>query len=109
MPDAPPDSDEEEPQTITTWITLHTPVLSRDARAWRFTHNGVVIWIDISETTILADTLQRGVNYGDSYLVRLESTQVEKDDGTFTAKYKIKEILNFKQGHGGEQGILEGM
>lgn len=105
-PNSPPDSDEEEPQTITVWVTLHTPILSREARTWRFIYNGLVTWIDISEATILADALRRGVNFGDSYRVTLEITQVEQEPGNFAARYKIKEVLDFRPGYGGTQEVL---
>jgi hypothetical protein len=106
MPDAPPGSEEEEPQVITAWITLHTPVLRRDARMWRFIFNEAVTWMDISETNILADALRRGVNLGDSYRVKLEITQIEKERGNFTARYKVKEVLDFRPGHGGTQEVM---
>lgn len=108
MPDTPPGSDEEEPQDLVAWVTVHSPILRRDARTWRFIYNGVVTSMDISETTILADALRRGVKYGDSYRVRLEITQVEREPSNFTARYKIKEVLDFREGYGGAQETLEG-
>lgn len=107
MPDVPPGSDEEEPQELIAWVTVHSPILRKDARTWRFVYNGVVTSMDISDTTILADALRRGVNFGDSYRVKLEVTQVEREPGNFTARYKIKEVLDFRQGYADAQEVLD--
>ena len=109
MPDSPPGSENEEPQELVAWITVHSPILRRDARTWRFIYNGLVTSMDISETNIVAEALERGVNFGDSYRVKLEITQMEREPGNFTAKYKIKEVLDFRQGYGDAQETLEGL
>lgn len=106
-PNAPPDSDEEEPQMINAWVTVHSPILRPDAQTWRFIFNGLVTPMDISETSIVADALRRGVNFGDSYRVKLEITQVEREPGNFTARYKIKEVLDFRPGYAGTQEVMD--
>lgn len=64
--------------------------------------------MDISETTIAADALRRGgVNAGDAYHVRLEITRSERERGNFTNRYKIKEVLEFRPGHGHTQEVMQ--
>lgn len=106
MTDAPPDSG-EEPQTIKAWIQVYAPTLNKDAKSWRFKFGDSCPWMDISETSIASNAVERGgVNVGDSYHVRLEITQVEQEAGNFTHRYKIKEVLDFKPGYGGVQETL---
>lgn len=68
---------------------------------------GLVTPMDVSETTIVADALRRGANFGDSYRVKLEITQVKREPGNFTARYKIKEVLGFRPGYAGTQEAME--
>lgn len=107
MPDAPPGSDEEEPQTIKAWIKVYAPTFNENAKSWRFQFGDSFPWMDISETSIASDAIKRGgVRVGDSYHVRLQITQVEQESGNFTNQYKVKEVLDFKPGHGGTQEVM---
>jgi hypothetical protein len=108
IPDAPPGSgDEDEPQVIKAWIKVYSPVFDEGVTRWRFQFGESHPYMDISETSIASDAVRRGgVNVGDSYHVMLEITQVEQESGNFTNRYKIKEVLDFKQGYGGAQETL---
>jgi hypothetical protein len=95
------DSDQEvEPQTFTAHIVVYGPVLDPKARKWRFRLGNKVEYIDISESDIAKQTLERGsIAVGDTYKVRLEMIERKTSTGGFTAEYKVKEVISFMPGH----------
>lgn len=85
-----------EPQPITAYVGVYAPVYDERATRWRFTFNGGHEYMDISETTIAADAVRRGgAMANDLYKVRLEMQQFKTNDGRLSAKYVIKEVLEF--------------
>jgi hypothetical protein len=85
-----------EPQTITAFVKVYAPVYDIKADRWRFMYNNGHPYIDISETDIAAKAIERGgALINDTYKVKLEIQQTESADGAISAKYKIKEVLEF--------------
>jgi len=61
-------------------------------------------YMDISETTIAADTMKRGgVRTGDSYLAEIEVTETEGKDPEF----KVKKVLEFRPGQNLAQMLID--
>ena len=90
-----------EKKTFTAIVTVFAPVFDAKWKTWRFLMNGQHFYMDISETTIAADTMKRGtVRTGDSYRV-----EVERIDRTGKEpQHKIKKVLEFMPGQNAEQG-----
>ena len=89
-----------EPQPITAHIVIYAPILDPTAKVWKFKLNKRVEKIDISETTIAADALERGsIRVGDRYRVNLEVIERQTPTGNFKFDYKVKEVLSFKEGN----------
>lgn len=64
--------------------------------------------MDISDTEIAAEAVRRGgVLVGDSYYVRLELTQAKTPSGDYKNHYKVKEVLEFRQGRLQSQSPLD--
>ena len=101
------DSDEAEPQSFTAHIVIYGPILDPKAKKWKFKLANKVGIIDISETSIAADVLQRGgITIGDTYKVKLEMIERKTPTGAFVAEYKVKEVLAFIPGSGARQQNL---
>ncbi len=93
-------SDGSAPQPITAHIVIYAPIIDPSAKVWKFKLNKRVEKIDISETTIAADAIERGYfRVGDRYRVRLEVTERQTPRGNFKFDYKVKEVLDFKEGN----------
>lgn len=91
-----PDMPIGEPQTITAYVNVYAPVYDEKATRWRFTYNGGHSYMDISDTTIAIDAVQRGgAMANDLYKVKLQIQQIRTADGQLSARYKIKEVLEF--------------
>lgn len=89
--------EDEFKQTITTWISVYSPVLDPHAEKWRFMLNGNVEYMDISQTEIALMAIKRGsVGVGDLYKVELEISQSITSTGKITYSYKITKLLDFK-------------
>jgi hypothetical protein len=105
--DAQADSDEVEPQTFTAHIVIYGPILDPKSKKWKFKLANKVENIDISETHIAQDVIQRGgLNVGDTYKVKLQMTERQTATGAFVADYKVKEVLGFFPGTGSRQESL---
>ncbi len=78
---------------------IRAPVqLDNEATHWKFTLDGKTINVDISDTNIAQETMQRGdVRVGDTYKVKLEETEYRTPKGPFRIRYKIIEVLDFKR------------
>lgn len=84
------------PEIVSAVLHVYSPVFdnSKKAPRWRFRYKRKPIYADISETSIAADTLKRGVSgVNDRYKVRLEITPPDSDEGE--PHYKILEVLDF--------------
>jgi hypothetical protein len=87
----------DEPQTITAWVTVYSPVYDLKAPRWRFKFGDVHQYMDISDTEIAAMAMLRGgAMIDDAYKVELEITQEHHPNGSITNHYKIKKVLEFK-------------
>lgn len=82
------------------WLVVYAPVFDPDADKWRFRYEKEIVYVDVSETTIVQDTLLRGgVFMNDSYRVKLRIEMPRTIDGKSKRPiYKILEVLEFKPG-----------
>lgn len=102
------ETEETDPQIFTAHILIYSPVLDLRAKKWRFKFAGKTETIDISETQIAQDAIQRGsVNIGDTYRVKLEMIERKKPSGEYVPEYKIKEVLKFIPGYRERQQSLD--
>ncbi len=86
----------EERQIITAWIRVYAPVYEEKAQYWKFEFGEKHESIDISETDIAKNTIERGgALVNDTYKVRLGITQIKTPSGKFKNRYKIEEVLEF--------------
>lgn len=89
---------EEEPQEIIALVKVYSPVYDADVSAWRFEYGGKHEYMDISETGIAKKAIERGgTSVDDIYRVRLEIIQITTPAGKIKNRYKIKEMLEFRQ------------
>ena len=89
---------EEEPQEIIALVKVYSPVYDVDASIWRFEYGDKHEYMDVSETEIVKKAIKRGwTSVDDTYRVRLEITQVTTRTGKIKNRYKIKEVLEFRQ------------
>lgn len=87
----------DQPQVITVWVTVYSPVYDPSAPNWRFKFGDAHEYIDISETNIAEEAIRRGgAMVDDAYRVRLEIVQEHKPSGGILNHYKIKEVLEFR-------------
>jgi len=92
-----------EKSVFTAHITVYAPVLDVKVKKWRFLMGGEHPYMDISATTIAADTMKRGsVRTGDSYTARIEKTERTGKE----PEYKILEVLDFRTGQNADQTTL---
>jgi len=88
---------------FTAHITVYAPVLDAKSRKWRFLMNGEHPYMDISETTIAVDTMQRGgVRTGDCYTAEIEKTERTGKEPEF----KVKRVVEFRPGQNTVQTTL---
>ncbi len=100
-------TNDEEPQIITAWIRVYLPVYDKEAKTWRFEYSDKHETIDISETDIAENALERGgALVNDTYKVKLEITQTKTSVGNFKNRYKIKEVVEFHPAKLGSQNEL---
>jgi len=89
---------EEEPQEIIALVKVYSPVYDIDASVWRFKYGDKHEYMDVSETEIVKKAIERGgTSVDDIYRVRLEITQVTTPAWKIKNRYKIKEVLEFRQ------------
>ena len=50
----------DEPQVVSAWITVYAPVYDLTVKSWRFRYGEVHYYMDISETSIAEDAINRG-------------------------------------------------
>lgn len=98
-PPEPEEDEELEPQTMDVALTIYSPVFDPSSTTWKFYLGDEVIKVDMSETNIPQETINRGtVNVADVYKVRLKITQRRTPAGRFKNDYKIVELLDFIPG-----------
>ena len=97
--------EESDPDTITAWLRVYSPVFDEKAEKWRFFYGDHPIYADISETSIGRDAILRGASFiNDLYKVKMEVTQHLTKGGNQRLEYKIIEVLDFRLAH--VQGML---
>lgn len=88
---------EEANPLITAWVTVYAPVYDINAEKWRFEYGDNHEYMDISETEIAKDAIERGgCSVNDTYKVKLEISQSFTSGGKISNSYKIKEVLEFR-------------
>jgi hypothetical protein len=93
------ESDETEPQIFTAHIVVYGVTLDSKSKHWKFKLNNKVENIDISETKIAQQAMERGgVWVGDTYKVKVEMIERAMPNGSFKTEFKVKEVLEFRPG-----------
>ena len=86
-----------EPQEFTAWITVYGPVYDPSAPRWRFKFGERVEYMDISETTIAKDAIERGgALLSDAYRARIVLVQSLTSSGTIRNRYSIVSVEEFR-------------
>lgn len=92
------DDKEEQPDTITAWLRLYSPVYDEHADKWRFWYGDHPIYADISETSIAHDAIRKGgTRINDLYKVKMQVTQHITKGGNSRPEYKVIAVLDFRE------------
>jgi len=96
---APSEIEEEaEPDTVTAWLRVYSPVYDEKADKWRFWYGDHPIYADISDTNIAKDAIARGGSLiNDLYKVKLQITQHLTKGGAIRPEFKILQVLDFRE------------
>lgn len=79
--------------TIVAHLTPYDAQFDADAKQWEFWHGDRRIPVDISETSIARDAVERrSVSMDDVYKVDLEITERKTPSGQIRTEYKIKNV-----------------
>lgn len=91
------DEVEPEVEVSSAWLNVYSPVYDAEQSKWRFNLGREHIYVDISETSIVEDALERGgALIEDSYQVSLEiTTPIGKDGKKGKPVYKALKVLKF--------------
>lgn len=85
-----------EPQKIVAHLETYSPVFDEKAESWRFNYGGDHIYVDIRETSIAQDAIDRGgVSVGETYKVKMEITEYRTPTKQLRKRYKVLEVLDF--------------
>jgi hypothetical protein len=73
--------------------------LDSKSKHWKFKLNNKVENLDISETKIAQEAIDRGgVWVGDTYKVKIEMIERQMPNGGYKTDFKVKDVLDFRQG-----------
>lgn len=98
----------DEPQEFTAWITVHAPVYDPGAPRWRFKFGERIEYMDISETTIAKEAIQRGgALLRDAYKARIQLVQSMTASGTIRNRYSVVAVEEFRPGKLQSQSELD--
>ncbi|HLG82527.1 MAG TPA: hypothetical protein VKY22_16045 [Bradyrhizobium sp.] len=87
-----------EPDVVTAWLRVYSPVYDEKADKWRFWYGDHPIYADISETSIARDAIGRGgALINDLYKVKMQITQHLTKGGTVRPDFKILQVIDFKE------------
>jgi hypothetical protein len=87
-----------EPEVVTAWLRVYSPVYDEKADKWRFWYGDHPIYADISATNIAKSAIDRGgALINDLYRVRLQITQHLTKGGAIRPEFKILEVLDFRE------------
>jgi hypothetical protein len=107
LQEAHADSDETEPQIFTAHIVVYGVTLDPKSKHWKFKINNKVENLDISETKIAQEAVERGgVWVGDTYKVKVEMIERAMPNGGYKTDFKVKEVLEFRPGNRATQVTL---
>lgn len=84
------------PQTLRGHITIHSPTFDATSKKWKFKWNSRVETIDISQTDIADQVMQRGmVRLGDAFEVEMEVIEKKLKTG-YKQYFKVIRVIAFK-------------
>lgn len=90
--------EEAEPDTVTAWLRVYSPVYDEKADKWRFWYGDHPIYADITETSIARDAILRGgALINDLYKVKLQITQHLTKGGAIRPEFKILHVIDFRE------------
>ena len=90
--------EEGEPDTVTAWLRVYSPVYDEKADKWRFWYGDHQIYADISDTTIARDAIARGgALINELYKVKLQITQHLTKGGATRPEFKILQVMDFRE------------
>lgn len=90
------EAEQPEIDPVMAFLRVHTSAFDEKSTKWRFIYEGRPILVDISETSIAADTVRRGiVQIDDLYKVRMTITSHITPTGLEHFEYKIIEVIAF--------------
>jgi hypothetical protein len=90
--------EESEPDTVTAWLRVYSPVYDEKADKWRFWYGEHPIYADITETNIARDAIARGgALINDLYRVKLQITQHLTKGGAIRPEFKILKVIDFRE------------
>ncbi len=87
----------DDSQITTAWLSVYSPVYDLRAPNWRFKLGTDVVYVDISNTTIAQDAIDRGgALVHDSYQVKLKVTiEMDSKGHEKDPVYEVLEVLLF--------------
>jgi hypothetical protein len=89
---------EAEPDTVTAWLRVYSPVYDEKADKWRFWYGDHPIYANITETTIARDAIARGgALINDLYKVKLQIIQHLTKGGAIRPEFKILQVIDFRE------------
>lgn len=88
---------EPEVEETPAWLSVYSPVYDPKATSWRFRLGKDKVYVDITETSISQDALDRGGALSeDAYQVILEvTTAFDAQNKPKEPSYKIKKVIRF--------------
>ncbi|MDN4982380.1 hypothetical protein QY049_03970 [Bradyrhizobium sp. WYCCWR 13022] len=90
--------DAGEPEIVTAWLRVYSPVYDEKADKWRFWYGDHPIYADITETSIAKDAIARGgALMNDLYKVKLQITQHLTKGGATRPEFKIVQVMDFRE------------
>jgi hypothetical protein len=90
--------DAGEPEVVTAWLRVYSPVYDEKADKWRFWYGDHPIYADITETSIAKDAIGRGgALMNDLYKVKLQITQHLTKGGAMRPEFKIVQVIDFRE------------
>jgi hypothetical protein len=93
------DTEETKPQTFEAHIVAYGVTLDSKSKHWKFKLNNKVETLDISGTKIAQEAVDRGgVWVGDTYKVKIEMIERQMASGGYKTDFKVKEVIDFRQG-----------
>jgi hypothetical protein len=91
-----PSEEEDEGEGVVAFLRVYTLTFDEKVPEWSFLYEGNPIKVDISDTSIAADTVRRGVvRIDDLYKVRMNIRSHRTPTGQERFEYKLTEVISF--------------